>query len=734
MSNFAMKNTCIFLLLLLLVKQVSAQTSDLDEPPFPVLQQKLAASKNDTNRVQLQLAVGHGLLSNNQKIDSVLIFAAQAAKLSRELGYNFGIINAMLLSAESHYRRSAVEKGFQLAQQALAYAQQVHDQDGMARSYLMLGQRYQFDDPATRIAYNNKAIAIFKKERNFPWLTGTLTDNAELLYYDGNYKDAIKLAFETLKMGEMVSLKTRERIYWNIGRTSAELGDHPDAIKYDLLALKTAKELKDTTLALSNIYHTISVMYYKMRDFKKAVAYSIMADEIARKYHATDRISAMSFFFATSLTYTGRLDQAIALLKEVRSFEADDESQLCVVSSFLNVMIVAGKWKAAGSYANEAVNLLAKVKITPQNVFAVVDTYGYLGDYYIKKGQAPLAAKYTRLYAEWVKQRHNAAAIRRAELRFYKIDSLKGDFVQAAKHLQMAQVIKDSIDNVAKSYQIALLTTENDTEEKIDQINALSKQALIRDTQLRRNQLDQKAILAVTVLLLVIIGLLYSRYRLKQRQQSELDRKNGLLQQLVADKELLLKEVNHRVKNNLQIVMSLLESQSGYMQDKKAQQAILESQNRVQSIALIHDQLYTTDKLAEIDLPTYITALLAALDCSINKGKVLINCSVDAVQLDVYQAIPVGLILNESVTNALKYAFPGNRTGEITVMVKQVARQITMRISDNGVGLPADFELARVNSLGLTLIKGLSRQLKGAFTLDSDTGVAVTVTFTKEEL
>lgn len=734
MSDFAMKSTCIFLLLLLLVKPVMSQTSNSDELPLPVLRQKLAASKPDTNRVQVQLALGHMLLVNDRKVDSALSFAAEAGKLSRQLGYRSGMINALLLSAESQYSNSADEKGFNIAKQALAYAQKINDQDGIARSYLMLGRRYKFDDPATRIAYNNKALVIFKEQRNFRWLAATLTDNAELLYWDGKYKDAIKLLFETLKLGNAAGRRTLQRIYLHIGNTSSGLGDYPDAIKYDLLALKTARELQDTTLALCSIYDNIAFMYYKMRDFKRAVSYAAAALNIARKYNSKDYIGKISFVSATSLAYTGKLDQAIALLNEVRSFDVDDESQLCAVSSFLNVMIVANKWKEAGVYENEARSLLPKVRITPENVFAVVDTYGYLADYYIRMGQAQLAAHYTRLYAQWVRQRQNSAAIRRAELRFYKIDSLKGNFLQAAKHLLTAQHIKDSIDNVTKSYQISLLNIENETEEKIGQINALSKQALIRDTQLRRNQLVQKAILAVSVLLLVITGLLYSRYWLKQRQQAELDQKNDVLRQLVADKELLLQEVNHRIKNNLQIVMSLLESQSGYMQDKKAQQAILESQNRVQSIALIHDQLYTTDKLAEIDLPTYIRALLAALDSSLNKGKVLINCSVADLQLDVSQAIPVGLMLNEAVTNALKYAFPGNRSGEITVMVTQVARQITMRISDNGVGLPVNFELAGVNSLGLTLIKGLSRQLKGAFTLDSENGVTVAVTFTQEEL
>jgi len=188
------------------------------------------------------------------------------------------------------------------------------------------------------------------------------------------------------------------------------------------------------------------------------------------------------------------------------------------------------------------------------------------------------------------------------------------------------------------------LHIENEALEKNRHIDSLTRQAQIKDSKLKRNQMIQNVTIGGCIMLLIITGLIYSRYLLKQRsnalltrQKSEIDQKNIALQYLVTDKnqlledqerlllekDLLLKEVNHRVKNNLQIVMNLLQSQSVYMSNESAQQAILESQNRVRSIALIHDQLYKTEHISQIDLSSYIKELILSLDGSLNQKLIM---------------------------------------------------------------------------------------------------------------
>lgn len=276
-------------------------------------------------------------------------------------------------------------------------------------------------------------------------------------------------------------------------------------------------------------------------------------------------------------------------------------------------------------------------------------------------------------------------------------------------------------------------------------IDSLTREALISDIKLKRNQLLHKVTIGGIVLLLIIIALIYSRYRLKQRsnallllQKSEIDQQNISLQHLVSDKnqligekDLLLKEVNHRVKNNLQIVMSLLDTQSEYVKNEKAQEAILESQNRVHAIALIHDQLYKTDNTTEINLSLYIKKLVHSLNSSLNHSmnKVAITCEIDEITLDVSQVVPVGIILNETVTNALKYAFPDHQRGHINVLVKHVGAFIEIKISDDGVGLPKDFNPTTSNTLGITLLEGLIKQLEGTFSIENNHGLTIFLKF-----
>jgi two-component sensor histidine kinase len=268
-----------------------------------------------------------------------------------------------------------------------------------------------------------------------------------------------------------------------------------------------------------------------------------------------------------------------------------------------------------------------------------------------------------------------------------------------------------------------------------------------------------QSVVAVCIMLAMITIVMYSWYGLMQhsnavllQQKYEIDQQNLELlllvrnksqligdkdelllekDMLLKDKDLLLKEVNHRVKNNLQIAMSLLQSQSGYLQNKQAREAILEGQNRLQSIALIHEQLSHTDNAAEIDLVAYITELVHCLDFSINKGsyKVKISFAIDAIIMEVSQVIPIGIILNEAVTNALKYAFPGDSTGEILITLKEIAQEVEICISDNGVGLPQDFTLNSASSLGMTLMQGLADQLEGTFNVSNNKGVTIQIIF-----
>ena len=211
-----------------------------------------------------------------------------------------------------------------------------------------------------------------------------------------------------------------------------------------------------------------------------------------------------------------------------------------------------------------------------------------------------------------------------------------------------------------------------------------------------------------------------------QRQLAE-DRIKASL----AEKEVLLKEINHRVKNNLQIISSLLHLQSRDIHDEQALRSFQVSQERIRAMALVHEKLYQSDDLARIDFGDYIKGLAADLRSSygLSSQHIKLKIDVDNILLGVDTAIPCGVIVNELVANSLKHAFPGDRSGEIAISFQAVDGDYTMLFRDDGVGLPEDLDISHPSSLGLTIVNALTGQLGGTIDLGRNGGSEISITF-----
>jgi PAS domain S-box-containing protein len=196
------------------------------------------------------------------------------------------------------------------------------------------------------------------------------------------------------------------------------------------------------------------------------------------------------------------------------------------------------------------------------------------------------------------------------------------------------------------------------------------------------------------------------------------------LKQSLKEKEILLKEVHHRVKNNLQVISSILNLQSTYVKDKNNLNMLRESQDRIKSMAFIHESLYQTKDFSNVNFSEYVLNLSNNLMHSydLSGRSVKIDRQVDPIQLNLDQSIPCGLIINELVSNALKYAFPVKKNGIITLKVKEKGGKITIIVADNGVGMPPDMDFRNTESLGLQLVVTLVEQLGGEITLEKKRG------------
>ncbi len=247
---------------------------------------------------------------------------------------------------------------------------------------------------------------------------------------------------------------------------------------------------------------------------------------------------------------------------------------------------------------------------------------------------------------------------------------------------------------------------------------------------------------AIVTAALIIIYLLQNR-RLERRTaelrrelferqiaEKELLASDQDLRRSLAEKEALLKEIHHRVKNNLQIVSSLFYLQEEILQDSQSIEILRESQNRVKSMALIHEQLYSTDNLARIDFGHYLQGLTANLFAAygVDPTRLLLNIEAEEIFLEVAVAVPCGLIVNELVSNAIKHAFPENSDGTIRIRVQMVGTgQLRIEVADDGVGMAAGPAGPKAPSLGLRLIDMLTRQFDGQSDIEIDRGTRCTV-------
>jgi PAS domain S-box-containing protein len=201
------------------------------------------------------------------------------------------------------------------------------------------------------------------------------------------------------------------------------------------------------------------------------------------------------------------------------------------------------------------------------------------------------------------------------------------------------------------------------------------------------------------------------------------------------EKEVLLKEVHHRVKNNLQIMSSLLSLQSEYVQDERLAEMMIENQNRIKSMAMIHEKLYQTKALSKLDVHSYITELVNNLLRSYlhNNSQISLNLDIEHIELDVDSGIKLGLIINELVSNSLKYAFPDDFKGEKTIFIvlkKDVSiSKIKLVVSDTGIGMKEGFELENAESLGLQLVDTFTQQLDGEFRFFNKNGTNIEIIF-----
>jgi two-component sensor histidine kinase len=304
-----------------------------------------------------------------------------------------------------------------------------------------------------------------------------------------------------------------------------------------------------------------------------------------------------------------------------------------------------------------------------------------------------------------------------------------GNFQDALLFFDTVVQIRDSLFNIEKDIQLTDALTRYQTERKqrqIDQLEATTKLQELRIAQSRRERwIFFGIVIGLGLFTALILYLLWQN----KRARTQLEIVNAEIAKALEEKDLLLREIHHRVKNNLQIVSSLLNLQSRTIQDAGAAQAIRDSQNRVRSMAILHQNLYQQEHATAMNVAQYVDMLSNHLMDSYGQptGKVTIESDVEEMILDVDLLVPLGLILNELLTNALKYAFPGDEEGKIDIRLRGNGENLEMVVADDGCGMAQGTDLQTNENFGFRMIRAFTAKLKGNMQIQSEQGTVISL-------
>lgn len=309
---------------------------------------------------------------------------------------------------------------------------------------------------------------------------------------------------------------------------------------------------------------------------------------------------------------------------------------------------------------------------------------------------------------------------------------------------EVSQLLKQANDSLAANEARQLILQERlhyDSLRQAESTMAYEKDLMQKQHVIESSRQIMYLVMAALALVILLALAFYRNYRNTRKanriiaeQQQETEEKKRIIEVSLAEKETLLKEIHHRVKNNLQIISSLLNLQASRTSDENLKRIMGEARNRISSMALMHQKIYQSGNLSTVDFQAYITQMAQSIDSNFNNEKKEIrqHINTNGIALDIDTSIPLGLIINELLTNSYKYAFEGRKTGNIHLTLSEKNEtELELHVSDDGKGLPPGFDPSRLDSLGLKLVKGLAGQVKGKVRFENDNGTHCIIDFKK---
>ncbi|WP_298607851.1 histidine kinase dimerization/phosphoacceptor domain -containing protein [uncultured Spirosoma sp.] len=511
--------------------------------------------------------------------------------------------------------------------------------------------------------------------------------------------------------------------YYLYGKTYSFTGDYQNAHRYFIKSLRIL-EPKGFSEQLSRLYYRLSNIEIKQRHLAEAVRYGRYAMHIARALKSDTALSRAGIGLGQAYAniWTSQRPQARTSYDSSLFFYSEAEAAcrrlndtvgVADVYAALGELLASARHPQAATYLEKALTLFQAKK----KADILVKVMSQLAGIYLDNGKLDKA---------W--QLLNDAEKRYKLRNLNDYDTQIGIDVQLVRYYEKTNQWKlayerlrqlESLQNYAfrADHQGAItrLNVEYETEKKEAQLKAQHRELILRTENL---QSQRRFTITLSLLLALVTAMSLVFFRLNRRNQ-----------RISHQNETLVKEQNHRVKNNLQVVASLLNLQAKRLSDESARKAVEESRLRIQAMAIVHRRLYDGEKLAQIDLDEFVRELVQGVLKTFGYASLEPHFTIVPMSLTVDKAVPMGLILNELITNACKYAFPANATPQLWISCRQRGAQLECTVADNGPGFDTtetsfwdDNPVIQRTSFGMALIDAQVAQLSGTYSFSTGEG------------
>jgi two-component sensor histidine kinase len=753
-----MKKIISILLLMMINVLIFGQdiTRNITPAESNVLKNALNRKSNDSAKIDILLRLAmYNILkqgSNKPDMDSAENFIHQADQIinkskSRSLrGYLFYV------QANLSRETGNTKDGKTYAEKAVAGLLNSQDHYHLSLAYNELMQYEQFEtdsDLKARIRLTELAVNAAQRSSHIE-LRAFLLKNLSELYSFLNERDkALSTIQLSLTNYQAIHYSQLQGVYTMFGTIYYSSGNYQKSLDYMFKALRAAENTKDTTMQLCQINNVIALIYYQLGERKTGIPYLTRAMEIARRNN--DWTSVLSIMWNTvvqleRLKKYKEAQELVAGYEKLNPKPGRKDYITFIPLSYFHLYLAKGNFVKAGPYSTKLEALLEEYSLMEPTI--ANNIYNKLINYYLHERKLGLARKHLNTYDNLMNKLREPLMYKEFYWRSFQVDSAEGNYKRAMNDLLKFRKVNDSLFNESKNKQLKQIEVQYQTEKKEAQLK-IKDQAIriykqtdaFQKSGLKNANLVRNISFGGVFLLLVIIGLLIRQYKHKQKSNLIMEQnnlmithKNELLEHLLKEKEWLLKEVHHRVKNNLHTVICLLESQAAYLEND-ALKAIESSQHRIYAMSLIHQKLYQSEDIKTIDMSLYIPEFIQYLNDSFEMGKqIRFHLDIAPLQLGVSQAIPLALIINEAVTNSMKYAFLPGSVGIITLNLFRAGDQITLIIADNGVGIDPAIASQPTDSLGMKLMNGLSDDINAVICVENTKGTRITITFNEDPL